>query len=182
MWLVVRTEPLTDGFECYAETHWAGCRTTLRMPIFGTVPQVGDDLMLCPVCQEHLDAETYADLRVMTCGRCKGLWIGGKDVRLLVDRSDSPIDLQGLKDRVRAGSESVRRGSCPECQSNKLCLIRLGRVEIEACPVCLGLFFDERELDRAFRELRPGKPAHNLREALASEGVVLVLIQLFAAS
>lgn len=138
--------------------------------------------MLCPVCQEHLDAETHADLPVRICGRCKGLWIGGKDIHLLVDRSDSPIDLQGLQDLVRAGSESTTKASCPECQSNTLRLIQLGRVEIEACPACLGLFFDERELDRAFRELRTGKPAHNLRDALASEGIVLVLIQLFAAS
>ena len=138
--------------------------------------------MLCPVCEEQLDAETYADLQVRVCERCKGLWIAGEDVRMLVDRSDSPIDLQSLKALIRGGSKSTSKGSCPECQSNELRVIRLGRVEVEGCLACLGLFFDESELERAFRDLRPGEPAQNLREALASEGIVLVLIQLFAAS
>lgn len=100
-------------------------------------------MLKCPKCSTIL-AETYTKAGVIidSCTACKGVWLEHGELNFFSTNKKllSDFETLGLQ-----GSKVSALG-CPHCKTN----LQSGQIpgfryEIEQCPKCDGLFFDEHE-------------------------------------
>ena len=107
--------------------------------------------MKCPACGNALKERTVSDLTVDVCdGGCGGVWFDNFELK----KVDEPHESLGEALLDVARDESLRvdheqRRNCPKCTD--LVMMRhhftiKGRVEVDECPGCAGVWLDACEL------------------------------------
>ncbi|RLS58909.1 MAG: hypothetical protein DWH91_01540 [Planctomycetota bacterium] len=106
--------------------------------------------MLCPACREQqLHEKCSKDGLLFECCRhCKGVWLDGGELYLL---SQSPKELESQLEGGLSNPQHSDR-NCPRCETEMQTgsLLHPG-LEVEQCPECQGLWFDEGEVKQAIR-------------------------------
>ncbi|MET0067083.1 MAG: zf-TFIIB domain-containing protein [Candidatus Thiodiazotropha sp.] len=74
---------------------------------------------------------------------------------------------------VKAGKENRH---CPECHDQQLAKIIVQVVELELCPECIGLFFDEDEIKEFLPEAESRTIVTGVDIYLLNEGLYWVIL------
>lgn len=116
--------------------------------------------MECPKCSDPAEMQDSGTFFLL-CSDCDGVWIDkDKLTSYLRERHDGRTPPPFHHETWPVQTEL----SCPSCEESKLEQIRMRGVEVERCPLCEGIFFDRRELERvAQRSLRVAKELDDVR-------------------
>ena len=111
-------------------------------------------LITCVRCNSVLDRRNVAAIEVDVCPSCGGLWLDRGELERLnrVPRDAVEALRQALGGGQQAGV-SPTQTACPVCPG-KLSEVRLGRVQIDCCNQCRGVFLDKGEFDAALAAVR----------------------------
>jgi Zn-finger nucleic acid-binding protein len=112
----------------------------------------------CPRCNEILDRLSVASVEIDLCPGCSGIWLDKGELALLRERAGFR-DLRELKQHC-AGQRVVPPSSrnvqlaCPSC-AGTLSAVGMGRVLVDACDQCEGIWLDRGELEEAMTIIAP---------------------------
>jgi Zn-finger nucleic acid-binding protein len=111
-------------------------------------------LITCVRCNSVLDKATIAGMEVDLCPSCGGLWLDRGELERL---NRVPRDaVEQLRFALTGGEQagvSPTQTACPACPG-ALQQVKLGRVLIDYCEKCRGVFLDKGELDAAMAAVR----------------------------
>ena len=128
---------------------------------------------LCPSCGEGMPLTSRrvesADIGLLECPRCAGLWVNGDEFSLLKDRSRSVSSPMDPEDQTRETTDSRSREAtqtgplyrpCPICRAlmNRRNYGRRSGVIIDSCRDH-GIWFDAQELNAVLHWIRSGREA-----------------------
>jgi Zn-finger nucleic acid-binding protein len=108
--------------------------------------------MDCFRCRQPMRKGSRDGVLVDVCENCGGLWLDAGELEAL-ERKEA-LDRVEMTRRARKElTEDSRRilkvvDLCPKCQVARLKQIVKRGVQLDYCPNCKGLFFDDRELER----------------------------------
>lgn len=103
--------------------------------------------MDCPKCHLTLTTATTEAICADLCTHCDSVWIGPFQLEKLSAQPGCHVliqELDGLSPDPRATSSF----SCPICKDHRLQVHRHHELEIDWCPICRGIYFDQGELNR----------------------------------
>jgi len=102
--------------------------------------------MICPKCQNDMEAIEYEGVEVDRCKNCQGIWfdageshwLGDEDAAAAIDTGDSMTGRQ---------TNAIDRYRCPRCGGGMLRRVdpKRPQVQYEECTSCRGSFFDAGE-------------------------------------
>lgn len=100
---------------------------------------------------------------------------------LLIDENSS-LAVDGLLSSIiHRGADVDSEKACPACAPIRLRQVQVGRVELDLCPSCGGVFFDEGEIEQVLPTTH--KPhGSGVGTALAAEGIFWSLIMFLMGS
>ncbi len=115
-----------------------------------------DILLTCPKCDAVLDKLTVQNVEVDLCDSCGGLWLDrGELAKLKFTGGDNAINsLQQLTMGHRSvppDTEAVTL-HCPACEGT-LELLPVGKIKLDLCKKCQGMWLDWGELEPAMSAL-----------------------------
>ena len=134
--------------------------------------------MDCPNCKEKMETSNLNKVEVNNCFYCEGSWISSNAItRILSSEPKAPNFTQfTLELNSTARVESKR--TCPICLT-PLLISSFRNIELDCCPVCNGVFFDQGEV----KEIAPSAQkdlSHLVPAAYAANEIGwLVLISFF---
>jgi Zn-finger nucleic acid-binding protein len=107
---------------------------------------------------------------VDVCDTCGGLWLDAGELEAL-ERKEvkerGELIRQARQELVEEAQQILKvRGLCPKCQVERLKLIVKRGVQLDYCPRCKGLYFDDGELERVMKAAKD-EPAGFLGSVLA---------------
>jgi Zn-finger nucleic acid-binding protein len=110
---------------------------------------MGQSANLCCVkCSSILDRATFQGLEVDLCPKCGGLWLDRGEITQAAHLPEK--ELSRLRDLLRGSS-----GPPPVPTENKApCPVLLGKVHVDYCGTCHGIFLDRGELLDAIDAVR----------------------------
>lgn len=125
----------------------------------------------CPRCLERLAESNSSGYATRKCLYCNGIWIGRASLEALLSEEKSAISLDDLVSTILGeGTHSESDRACPACTPKKLHHVRVGPADLDLCPACGGIFFDEGEIEQVLPSThKPHGP--EVGTALAAEGV-----------
>lgn len=137
----------------------------------------GDETRLaCPACGEshYLSGRRVADMPVLECGCCAGLWLGNETFKQVTEKAAAhAVDADAhftprqasRGDPELAGPESARYRKCPRCGQlmTRRNYARRSGVILDMCRDH-GVWFDADELPRIIHWVRAGGLARAERE------------------
>jgi Zn-finger nucleic acid-binding protein len=133
---------------------------------------MGDATSLCCVkCNSILDKATFQGLEVDLCPKCGGLWLDRGEITRTAKLADA--ELARLR-ALLAGSSgpppipTENKAPCPSCPGS-LAEVLLGKVHVDYCNKCHGLFLDKGELEDAIEAVR-------VRERNTSSHAIVIAI------
>ena len=121
--------------------------------------------LTCVKCTSVLDKAKVGDVEVDLCPSCGGLWLDRGEIERLGKTKSDEVD--HLRQELTGGAQagfSETPTSCPACPG-KLHEVRVGRVMIDVCGQCGGLFLDRGELDAALAAVKGSSMEQVLRVA-----------------
>ena len=102
--------------------------------------------MLCPKCNNDMEAVEFEGVEVDRCKECKGIWFDvgesdwllGKDAAEAIDTGDPEIGKQ---------TNQIDSYRCPRCNGGMIRRTdpKQSNIKYEECTSCRGLFFDAGE-------------------------------------
>jgi Zn-finger nucleic acid-binding protein len=125
-------------------------------------------LLTCVKCTSVLDKSTVGGMEVDLCPAGGGLWLDHGEIERLGNSEREAVD--DLRRALTGGQQaglSDATAVCPAC-SGGLVEVRLGRVLIDYCRQCRGVFLDRGELDAAMAAVKGA----TLEQVLALAGSV----------
>ena len=101
--------------------------------------------MTCPVCKGEALASVMGPsaIELDQCSKCGGLWFDWGEAGIFTDRK---AEFQKMLDEAFVGAKSADR-DCPRCDESMLRAAVKGKIEIDQCPSCEGLWLDDTELE-----------------------------------
>ena len=104
-----------------------------------------------------METVDFKGVVLQACPHCAGVWFDDVELRELLD-SNSHL-LTELDNRLSAPSEPVevtRERECPHGHTmlESYRLLVDSPVEVDSCPMCLGVFLDDGELDEISEYVR----------------------------
>ena len=111
-------------------------------------------LLTCVKCTSVLDRSTVGGVEVDLCPACGGLWLDQGEIEKMGSTERPEID--NLRRALTGGEQaglSDATTTCPRC-SGGLTEVKLGRVLIDYCKHCKGVFLDKGELDAALAAVK----------------------------
>lgn len=85
-----------------------------------------------------------------TCPACAGTWISGDSLHKLFAIEQNAQDLEQKFEALFDLDFAEGKRQCPHCVNCKLKAVNIEGTEIDFCPQCKGLFFDEGELEKVY--------------------------------
>ena len=129
--------------------------------------------MECPNCHEEMRGAKTCDRYHMYCQECDGTWVGGKEIRALIElNSKSNLSIEDIDKYNRTNSKISVSRKCPECKDIPLYEISTQRVEIDYCLSCKGIFFDRGELSNFAPDTINWEVTKDLKDYAKAEGLV----------
>ncbi len=132
-------------------------RLRTRFKIFGRPGLSGPfflDLffMNCPKCLNSLSPFNFeSDLFFDRCDFCKGMWLEkGELAKTMGEKEDFPEP-----ERAKSGPKSSQK--CPKCLNVNMIEVALspkGKLILDTCPQCSGVWLDSKELVKIQKVLR----------------------------
>jgi Zn-finger nucleic acid-binding protein len=129
-------------------------------------------LLCCVKCTSILDKSMVGDVEVDLCPKCGGLWLDYGEVAKLAVLPDAEVKplkalLQGASGPPPVPTDT--KIPCPACPG-QLKEVVLGKIHVDYCTKCKGLFLDKGELEGAVEAVRPkAKAAASKVVALAAK-------------
>ena len=111
--------------------------------------------LCCVKCNSVLDKARISDVEVDVCPACHGLWLDRGEIERLGRMPGEHLnELRAVLSRgpTNAGISEVQR-ACPACPES-LAEVKLGRVVVDFCKSCGGVFLDRGELDAALAAVK----------------------------
>lgn len=108
----------------------------------------------CVRCNSVLDKQTVAAIEVDVCPACGGVWLDKGELERLNRVPRDAVD--GLRQALGGGEQagvSATQTACPVCPG-KLSEVKLGRLQIDVCTRCRGVFLDKGEFEAALAAVR----------------------------
>lgn len=137
--------------------------------------------LACPVCGEphHLSGRRVAEIPVLECGRCAGLWLGNDAFKQVTERAAAHVAAidehftprqAERADPVLTGRQSLRYRKCPHCDQimYRRNYARRSGVIIDICREH-GIWFDADELPRILAWVQAGGAAKAERDMAKEE-------------
>ena len=118
--------------------------------------------LTCVKCNSVLDKSKVGDIEVDLCPSCGGLWLDRGEIERLGAEARGAVD--NLRRVLTGGSQaglSDMPTACPACDG-MLVEVRLGRVLIDFCKKCRGVFLDKGELAAALAAVKGTSVEHVL--------------------
>lgn len=91
----------------------------------------------------------YQRIELDYCPTCMGVWFDAEEIRILLQHSGMPDDLQSPIFHEITGAVSEARRRCPLCQKLMLKSQMAGDVIVDHCPNGDGVWFDSGEMSLA---------------------------------
>ena len=110
--------------------------------------------LTCVKCTSVLNNTVIGGIEVDVCPSCGGLWLDRGEIERLQRVPAATVD--ELRTALGGGSQAGMTGSpwsCPRCPG-KLTEAQLGRIKVEVCKSCHGIFLDKGELDGALAAVK----------------------------
>ena len=110
--------------------------------------------LTCVKCNSVLDKTRVGDVEVDVCPSCGGLWLDRGEIERISKQPNTSID--NLRAVLTGGTQAGLSDTptvCPACPG-QLVEVRLGRVLIDFCNKCHGVFLDRGELDAAMAAIK----------------------------
>ena len=112
--------------------------------------------LTCVKCTSVLDRTTFEGLEVDLCPNCGGLWLDRGEITRAARLPDTEVSrLRGML--TDAGGPppipTEDKAPCPACDG-RLAEVLLGKVHVDYCSSCHGIFLDRGELDDALAAVR----------------------------
>lgn len=125
--------------------------------------------MRCPRDQTGLISfiSSKPHTHAYTCPSCSGIWLPSETVRRLFAGHRSAETRFGDLIASRFAQVASPDRHCVTCKKTRLCVCKIGEIEVDFCPKCHGVWLDEGELQRLKRWHDKHKPAR--RGAVAGE-------------
>lgn len=107
--------------------------------------------MRCPACEEDLEEVTAGEVDVDVCSSgCGGIWLDDMEIK----KFDEPCEIAArvLFDKVKGANKAatvLKVRKCPRCEDEVLwrrSYDHMGKVEVDQCPECCGIWLDTEEL------------------------------------
>jgi Zn-finger nucleic acid-binding protein len=131
--------------------------------------------MDCPRCIEKMEDTNIKGIAVNRCLYCNGTWLQLTSLKHIFERSGSKQSIVDVKRAFQSQYDGNANRQCPECEKQKLFQIVVDGVELDLCPQCNGLFFDEGELKQLLPESESRVNDSGAGSSLVSEGVLWVI-------
>lgn len=112
--------------------------------------------LTCVKCTSVLDRATFEGLDVDLCPRCGGLWLDRGEITRAARLPETELTrLRGLLTDTAGPPPlpSTHLVPCPAC-NGKLSEVLLGKVHVDYCSSCHGIFLDRGELEDALSAVR----------------------------
>ena len=133
--------------------------------------------MNCPNCIERMSSTNANGIQTQTCLHCNGVWVSEKALAILLKQEASSLNTRSLISGC--DGESSAKRMCALCPDQKLKIIHISGVEIDACETCGGIFFDEDEIKAILPNVH--KPQSGTAgKIVATEGLAWVIMLLFS--
>ena len=131
---------------------------------------MSDDILCCVKCDSVLDRSIVGGVEVDACPRCGGLWLDRGELERIAklpvgDKLALRRNLTG--DVAHPPEPSDTTDSCPRF-SGVLAEVHLGKVLVDYCDACHGMFLDKGELDAALTGARGQADVASLLQAAAA--------------
>ena len=118
-------------------------------------------LLCCLKCTSVLDKARVDDVEVDHCPACGGLWLDHGEIERLSRKMASEVErLRKVLTGNVTGPPAVPsevQGACPACQAQSVKEVALGKIHIDFCTRCKGLFLDRGEIDAAIAAVKDTK-------------------------
>jgi Zn-finger nucleic acid-binding protein len=136
--------------------------------------------LVCPACggSHYLSGRQVADLPVLECGRCAGLWLGNDAFQQATEKASAnalDVDVHFTPRQAAAGdpelsAKDTRYRKCPTC-GNIMYRRNYARRSGVILDICRehGAWFDADELPRIINWIRAGGLARSKRELANDE-------------
>ena len=115
--------------------------------------------MNCIRCRGAMEKLPVRGTLLDHCVPCNAIWLDGGELESLERGRGTDADALAAQRRAETESEAARvvevLDLCPRCQ-RALELAFIGAVEVDRCPRCGGMFFDQGELQTVLRLSRRG--------------------------
>jgi Zn-finger nucleic acid-binding protein len=112
--------------------------------------------LTCVKCTSVLDRANFEGLEVDLCPRCGGLWLDRGEITRAARLPDT--ELSRLRSLLVEGGgppalPTDDKVPCPACDGT-LAEVQLGKVHVDYCSSCHGIFLDRGELEEALTAVR----------------------------
>jgi hypothetical protein len=111
----------------------------------------GSANMKCLRCQTQMNKVARDSLLIDMCPDCGGIWLDAGEFERMESGSGHEVAhllQQARKELLQDAGRLVSfAGMCPKCEGARLHPMKKRGVELDICPNCKGLFFDEKELE-----------------------------------
>lgn len=108
----------------------------------------------CPGCKAHMLVERSKGVEIDRCPACRGLWFDAEELGRSIRKPLPKPEATGPSSR-----------GCPRC-GTALGLARMGRVEVDVCATCTGVYLDAGEFSR-LTPVQPPRAGKSARHAEA---------------
>jgi Zn-finger nucleic acid-binding protein len=127
--------------------------------------------MDCFRCRQAMRKGHRDGVLVDVCENCGGLWLDAGELEAM-ERKEAQERGELIRQARQELTEESRQvlkvvDLCPKCQVVKLKQIVKRGVQLDYCPNCKGLFFDDRELERVLAAAKDETSAGFLKSVLA---------------
>lgn len=132
--------------------------------------------MNCPRCKEKMAPTNCSCIPANTCLYCNGMWINSESFGRLLNLDPQAPSKHELQKSFELQHDNGSKRQCPSCSGESLNQIHVHSVELDLCPKCSGLFFDEGEIKNILPSA--SKPSNELGagDYVATEGLFWVLM------
>ena len=131
--------------------------------------------MNCPRCIEKMAKTNSSGFSTRTCHYCNGTWIPHDSLKQLLIKELSTPSIEEIRNTFHSQREDDITRTCPECKDTKLEVIHVHDIELDLCPNCNGLFFDEGELKTMLPSSHAPLKEKNIATGVATEGLFWII-------
>jgi Zn-finger nucleic acid-binding protein len=114
-------------------------------------------------------------IAINSCLYCNGKWIRFDALKGILEKEKKAPSIIDIKRAFQSQHDNNAGRCCPECDNQQLFQIIIQGVELDLCPVCYGLFFDEGELKQIFPMSENATKDTGVGASLATEGLLWVV-------
>ncbi|MCG7940957.1 MAG: zf-TFIIB domain-containing protein [Candidatus Thiodiazotropha lotti] len=123
-----------------------------------------------------MEETTSKGIITHTCFYCNGTWINSDSLKIILENENNTLLQIDLKNSFESLKVTNKDRHCPECKNQQLFQIIVRGVELDLCPECIGVFFDEGELKQLLPSLENKSKETGVGSYLAGEGLFWAII------